>query len=174
VKESSVGGFVFGTILVSVATMMHWHVFWRASSVPFVSRRVPRSLLVTAGAVLWAILVFGRFNGHGGDGAVAAVVESIGMSWLAALFLAFVSFFIVDIVTGFGYLFPRQVPLLRGCALFAGGVLTAVAIFQGTRPPVVDDYEIRLPGRSRGRCGPWSPRDSPRSPPSASRSSGSL
>jgi hypothetical protein len=65
---------------------------------------------------------------------------------MAALFLLFACLFAVDVATGFGFLFRRTAPVLRGWALIAGSALSAVALVQGLRPPVVIDYEVRLAG----------------------------
>ena len=47
---------MFGTILISVCTVMHIYVFWRAASVPFVDRHVPKMILIGAGLILWGIV----------------------------------------------------------------------------------------------------------------------
>src|SRR5512143_1412332 len=127
---------------------MHLYVFARAASVPVVTRHVPRKLLVAAGVLLWTGFLVARFPGHGGTGAAAATLESFGMTWMGALFLTSVCLLATDIVTGFGHLLPRLAPSLRGWALLAGGVLSAVALVQGLRPPVVEDCDVRLPGLS--------------------------
>ncbi len=137
---------MFGTVLLAVVTLLHLYVFARAATVPAVARRVPGRALFAAAGILWAGFVAARFTGHGATGAAAAALESFGMNWLGALFLASVCLLAVDLVTGFGYLFRGRVPALRGVALLAGGVLTAVALVQGMRPPVVEDGEVRLPG----------------------------
>jgi drug/metabolite transporter (DMT)-like permease len=54
----------------------------------------------------------------------------------------------VDVITVFGFFLPRLAPSLRGWALLAGGVLAAIALAQGLRPPVVQNYEVRLAGLS--------------------------
>jgi len=123
---------------------MHIYVFWRAASVPLVDRHVSRKLLLRAGIVLWAILVFGRFYGHGNTGLLALTLELLGMSWMGMLFLTAFCLLAVDFVSVFGILLPRQAPLLRGCALAAGTILSAIALVQGMRPPVVETYEVRL------------------------------
>ena len=53
--------------------------------------------------------------------------------------------FSIDLVTLFGLLMPRLSPSLRGWALLAGGAFSAIALFQGLRPPVVEKYEVNLP-----------------------------
>jgi predicted MPP superfamily phosphohydrolase len=95
--------------------------------------------------LFWAVFFFGRFFGHGGTGALAKTLELFSMDWMAVMFLTTVSLLAIDLVTGFGLLLPRLLPSLRGFALIAGGVLSLVALVQGLRPPVVQEYEVRLP-----------------------------
>ncbi len=137
---------MFGFVLISAITLMHIYVFWRAASVPVLRRYVSRKLLIGAGLVLWATFFLGRVYGHHGIGPLAKALELLGMNWMAALFLLFVSLVAMDLVTGFGFLMPRQAPSLRGIALIAGLVLSLIALFQGLRPPVMQDYEVYLPG----------------------------
>jgi hypothetical protein len=125
---------------------MHIYVFWRAASVPFVDRHVSRKILIGAGVILWAIFFFGRVIGHGGTGVLAGTLEFLGMTWMAVLFLAFISLLAIDLATLFGFLMPRLSPSLRGWALLIGLVLSLIALFQGLRPPVVEKYEVSLPG----------------------------
>ena len=137
---------MFGTILISACTLMHLYVFWRAASVPFVDRHVRRKILIGAGVILWAVFFFGRVIGHGGTGVPAGTLEFLGMNWMAVLFLIFVSLLAIDLVTLFGLLVPRLSPSLRGWAVLLGLGLSAIALFQGLRPPVVEKYEVSLPG----------------------------
>ena len=144
---------MFGSILILAATLMHGYVFWRAGSVPFVKRRLPGRYLAGAGVLLWTVVFVARLHGHRGSGIAAIALESIGMTWLGALFLIFVSLLAMDLFTGFGILLPRHAPSLRGWALAAGGLLSAAALVQGLRPPVVEEYEVRLPGLSQSMDG---------------------
>lgn len=137
---------MFGIVLTVSVTLMHLYVFWRASSVPFLKRHVPRKLLIGAGIALWAVFYFGRVYGHGGTGTLAITLEFFGMNWMAVLFLTSVSLLAMDLVTGFGFLLPRLAPSLRGLALAAGGMLSVIALVQGLRPPVVQNYEVSLSG----------------------------
>jgi predicted MPP superfamily phosphohydrolase len=139
---------MFGTILISVCTLMHIYVFCRIASVPFVNRLVPLNLLILTGVLLWAIFFIGRLFHHGGTGALAATNELFGMLWMGTLFLLFLPLLTMDIITVFGFLVPRLAPSLRGWALIVGGVLSVIALVQGLRPPVVQNYEVHLPGLS--------------------------
>lgn len=137
---------MFGFVLTFAVTLMHIYVFWRAASVPFLKKRLPLKFLIGTGIILWAIFYLGRVLGHGGSGAFATTLEFLGMTWMATIFLLFVSLLAMDIFTGFGFLLPRLAPSLRGWALIFGGALSLIALFQGLRPPVIKNYEVRLPG----------------------------
>jgi predicted MPP superfamily phosphohydrolase len=132
---------------------MHIYVFWRAASVPFIKRAVSRKILIVTGVLLWAIFFFGRLIGHGGTGALAGALELLGMSWMAVLFLTFISLLFIDLVTCFGFLMPRLSPSLRGWALLVGMVLSGIALIQGLRPPVVEKYEVSLSGLPKAMDG---------------------
>jgi len=125
---------------------MHIYVFWRAASVPFVERHVPKMILIGTGLILWAIFFFGRVIGHGGTGILAGALEFLGMNWMGVLFLTFISLLAIDLITLFGFILPRLSPALRGWALLVGIGLSVIALFQGLRPPVVQKYEVSLSG----------------------------
>jgi uncharacterized protein len=127
---------VFGIILLSVVTLMHVYVFWRADSVPFLKHNISRKLLIGAGIGLWSVFSLSRYLGHGGTGPLSMTLEFFGMNWMAVVFLLTVSLLAVDLITIGGFLLPRLTPSLRGFALVAGGVLSVVALVQGMRPPV--------------------------------------
>jgi uncharacterized protein len=138
---------------MSVVTVMHVYVFWRAGSVPFFKRHVPRKVLMGVGICLWAVFILGRFLGHDATGIFARSLELVGMNWMAAIFLMAVSFLGVDLITAFGFLLPRFVFYLRGVGLAAGGLLSVVALIQGLRPPVIQNYDVQLSGLPRALDG---------------------
>jgi len=137
---------VFGVILIFAVTLMQGYVFWRAASVPFVRHRISRKHLFGLGIILWATFLLGRVIGSEDAGYMAVMLEFLGMTWMAILFLMSVALFAVDAVTGFGYFLTRFVPDLRGLALVAGVVLSVVALIQGMRAPVVQNYDVYLAG----------------------------
>jgi predicted MPP superfamily phosphohydrolase len=135
---------MFGTILTSVITLMHIYVFWRAASVPFLKSHAPQKILFGVGIILWLGFYLGRVFGHGGTGTLAMILELIGMNWMAMLFLIFVCLLTMDFITGFGFLLPRLAPSLRGLAIVTGIMLSVIALIQGLRPPVVENYDVYL------------------------------
>ena len=140
---------MFGSILISICTLMHIYVFWRVAALPLVNRHVPLNLLIGTGVLLWAIFFMGRLFGHSGTGALAATTEFFGMLWMGVLFLLFIPLLTADIITLFGFLLPRAAPAIRTGAFAAGTVLSIIALVQGLRPPVVQSYEVQLPDLPR-------------------------
>jgi hypothetical protein len=136
---------MFGTILISICTLMHTYVSWRAYSIPFVKQHVPMKIFIPLSLFLWAVFILGRVYGHRETGTLTWILELLGMNWMAVLFLTFLPLLLVDLVTLFGFLMPRLAASLKGWALIAGLALSAMALFQGLRPPVVRNYEVRLP-----------------------------
>jgi predicted MPP superfamily phosphohydrolase len=138
--------FIFGFVLTAVGTLLHAYVFWRASSVPFLRRRLRARTIAVIGLVLWALFVTGRTVGHGAAGTAGSLFELLAMTWMGALFLVAVCLAATEIVTGFGFLFRRYAPMLRGWALIVGGAMAAIAVVQALRPPTVESYEVNVAG----------------------------
>jgi predicted MPP superfamily phosphohydrolase len=137
---------MFMTFFFSAWTGMHLYVFWRVGSIPLIARHVSRKVLVGAAAILWAGYWLEQFLDSRGLESLAQPAEMFVMNWLGILFLIFVALLVVDLVTFFGLVLRRHVAKLRGLGLLVGIVLAATALVQGLRPPVVNDYEVRLPG----------------------------
>jgi uncharacterized protein len=135
---------MFGSFLILICSLIHVYVFWRISDLPFIKRHITPKYLLLAGLILWAILFSGLFFGHNRTGVFASALELIAMTWMAVLFLFFISFFAADILTGFGFFFPKHKASIRGCALIAGALLSLAAFIQGYRTPVIEDYEVTL------------------------------
>lgn len=138
---------MFLTIAIAIWTALNLYVFWRAASVPLIARYVPRGWFIFALVFLWASFLLGIVLEHVlGFSTLGRPFELIGTNWLGILFLLFFCLSVVDILTGFGFFFPRWTPSLRGFALIAAGLLIMIAFVQGTRPPVVRNYEVSLAG----------------------------
>ncbi len=135
---------LFAIILITVCTLGHVYVFRRIAGVSVVRRRFSRFRLILAGVLVWIGFVLGVTLGHDSTGWQATLLETVSMSWLGILFLLFVCFFAVDLVTGFGRWGGRLVPWLRSGALAMGCLLAMIAFVQGWRAPVITDYRIRM------------------------------
>ncbi len=136
---------MFGTALIVAYSIMLLYVSWRAASVPVLERRVSRKCFVGAGFVLWVVFYLARTWAHHGTGPLAQSLEFVGMTCLGVMLLCSIALLTVDLGTGFGRLLPSWAPTLRGWALFAGGLLSSLALFQGLRAPAVVSYEVVLP-----------------------------
>lgn len=136
---------MFGIILILVSTIIHAYVFWRISSMPMVMHFLSGRQLSGIGIGLWLLLCLSRFYGHDHTGKIAYLLELAGMNWLGILFLIFFTLIFADILTGFGFLFPKTIFKIREAALIAGIILSLIAIVQGTRLPVIEKYEVIIP-----------------------------
>ena len=137
---------MFFTIFFTVWTVLHLYVFWRIASVPLVASHVSGKVILLIGVVLWTAFPLSHYLDYKGYRTIGRYLEFLGDNWLGILFLVFICLLAVDIVTGFGFFFPRLAPTIRGWALVAGLVLSGVAFVQCLRPPVVDNFEVTMPG----------------------------
>jgi predicted MPP superfamily phosphohydrolase len=136
---------VFLTIALLIWTAMHMYVFWRAKSVPVISRHVPRYVLVVLACFLWASYILAHILDHFRVRLVAQILETIGAEWFGIIFLLLVVLLLVDVPTLFGWVWPRYAPVFRGWAIVAAVLLSLVAFVQGHRAPVIEKYEVSLP-----------------------------
>lgn len=137
---------MFGTVLISIGTILHIYVFWRVSAVPFVKRLLRPYTLIFIGLLLWVLFFSARYFGHSREGFFWAALELLGMNWMAVLFLIFILLLAADLLTCFGFLFSGRAPAVRGWALLAGIGLSLIACVQGLRPPVVEEYDAAIRG----------------------------
>ena len=140
---------MFGSFLTIAVALMHIYVFWRAGSVPIVKRHMSRKGIVLVGVALWTVFLLGRLMGHDGTGAMAAMLEMLGMTWLGVVLLTTAALLFIDLITAFGLVLGRIAPSLRGVAIVVGCVLSIIALIQGHRPPLVHHYEVSLSGLPR-------------------------
>lgn len=144
---------MFFVLILAFWTAMHLYAFWRLASVPLIARHVPHWALAVMAVFLWSCYLGSRFAERFGAPALAQVLEVVGANWIGILFLTVVYLLVVDVVTGFGYLAPRLAPSIRGWALMTAGILSIVALVQGSRAPVVRSYEVEIRGLPPERDG---------------------
>lgn len=134
---------MFFVAILLIWGLVHLYLYRRAASIPLIAR-VPwwaRAMVV----VLLAVSYFAtRILAAVGFRRVALVLEYFTANWIGIAFLLFAAMLALDVLTGFGALWPAQAPRLRAVALGAGLALSAVALVQGMRTPVVRPYEVRL------------------------------
>jgi len=136
---------VFGLILTLAYVVLLGYTVWRASSIPFLTRHLPKRHFWTIGSVLLSLFLVGRFLGHGSSWALASALDVLGLVLLAKAFLVASLLLVVDVVTLCGFFFRKWVPAMRGAALALGLTLSGIALVQGLRPPEVTSYEVTLP-----------------------------
>ncbi|HJV59615.1 MAG TPA: metallophosphoesterase [Albitalea sp.] len=136
---------MFTVIVVVAVTLMQSYVFWRAASVPIVRMHVPLKVLVGLGGLIWTVCLLGALPESEVTGPLATALEFSSMTWLGVLFLMTVALLAVEAATGFGLLYPKMAPRLRGAALAVGWTLAILALVQGLRAPVVQSHEVYSP-----------------------------
>lgn len=135
---------MFGIILISVVALMQLYVLWRIWSLPSIRRRISGRRFIALGLLLWGLFLIGRIYGHHSQGPMALWSELFAMNWLGTLLLMTSSFLAADALTLFGLLLRRHVPMLRSLSFGIGIILTAAALTQGMRPPLIQNYQVRV------------------------------
>ncbi|WP_028313664.1 metallophosphoesterase [Desulfatibacillum aliphaticivorans] len=137
---------MFFVKLLTIWTAFHFYVFWRISSIPFVSKRIPRQYVYCLMFVAWGAFLGGHALDRLGVGKWAYPLEFFGAEWMGVMLLLWLCFGVVDVLTGFGLWLKRFVPGLRTAAFICASILSAAAMFQGMRPPVISEHEVVMPG----------------------------
>ncbi|HVV69990.1 MAG TPA: metallophosphoesterase [Verrucomicrobiae bacterium] len=143
----------FLTVVLGIWAAMHSYVFWRLSSVPWISAHVPAWLIGLVGGVLWSSYILARILDARGLQASVWPLEYVAANWIGFLFLLFWSLAAVDIVTLGGWAFPREAPMIRGWAAVVALLLAVIALIQASRPPVLREHEVALKGLPPERDG---------------------
>jgi predicted MPP superfamily phosphohydrolase len=142
---------MFLFIVLTLWALMHAYVFWRVASIPWVERHVSRWTLISVAVALWLSYVLARWTTK--HWPATWPLEFFAANWMGVLFLLLAALVVVDVVTLGGWVFAKLAPIWRGWAAIVAGILSVVALVQGLRPPVVTDYEVRLPGLPKERDG---------------------
>ena len=124
---------LFLSIVLSVWGLMHLYVFWRLASITWVAAHLSRQALVAIALALWASYPAARILDSWELETAARPLEFVGATWIGVLFLLVAALLVADVVTLGGRLLPRQAPAIRGWALIAAAVLSAVGLVQGLR-----------------------------------------
>ncbi len=145
---------VFLSVVLSVWTLMHVYVFWRLSSVPWIGGACSRPMLILMAAILWCCYPMARWMSARGWSGMSFALEVVGANWMGVIFLLLTALVAADLVTLGGWCCRVWVPAVRGGAVIIGLMLSALALVQGFRPPVVTDHEVvlkDLPKEMEGR-----------------------
>ena len=144
---------MFLIVFLSLWTLIHVYAIWRVSGLPLIAAHVPRWLLISGAAFLWAAYPLARILDRQGVKFLPHPLEYLGADWMGVMFLLVTALLVADVVTGFGLLLPRVAPTIRTCAVGLAAALSLIAIVQGVRDPVVTDYEVTIPNLPPERDG---------------------
>jgi uncharacterized protein len=144
---------IFIALVLTVWALMHWYVFWRLGTIPWVAAHSSIRGLVLAAVGLGLSYPLARILNAWNLEAVGRPLEFAAAVWIGVLFLVLAALLAVDLVTAGGLLFTPVAPHLRSGAVLVAGILSLVGIAQGLRAPVVRDYEVRVAGLPPERDG---------------------
>jgi uncharacterized protein len=144
---------IFFFVIIGIWSLLNAYVGWRLGSVPWIAAHIGPRLLATAIALLWLGYPAARLLSARGFHAIAQPLEFVGAIWIGVLFLLFAALVATEVLTLGGWLLPQLSPYLRGWAALAAVALACIALVQGLRPPVVRDFEVRMPGLPAERDG---------------------
>ena len=134
---------MFLVVVLLVWSLMHVFVLTRLWSLPLFAAPGARRWLIAATVGLWAAFPVAQILARSFD-RVALPLEVFASVWLGVIFLLFAALVATDVVTGFGWLWPRATPLARSVAAVVALVFAAAAIVQGVRAPAVLSYDVTV------------------------------
>jgi predicted MPP superfamily phosphohydrolase len=144
---------VFLTVVLSIWTLMNAYVLWRVGSLPWVAAHVPHRLILISGLLLWLSYPVARYFESRHWDSIGLPLEWVGSTWMGVLFLLVSLLLVADVITMGGWIFRDAAPWIRAGCVSGGLSLGLFAIWQGSRPPVIREYEVHLAGLPRDREG---------------------
>jgi predicted MPP superfamily phosphohydrolase len=137
---------MFSIVLNIIGTLFHFYVaqriwrIWRSGLLP--SRLRPGAWWLGV-VLLWLVYLAGVHIGHASAG-WRWVLGQFSLNWLGILFVMSLCLLAADIATGFGLWWRGRAAQVRGLAAIAGVALSAFAVYQSVRAPVVVAYEVAM------------------------------
>lgn len=136
----------FFVVALSVWTLMNAYVFWHLSGLPwFASGRVRRRWVWLAALPLLFAYFGARMAYSRGWEGLGLGLEVVGSSWIGCVLLFLSCFLVLDLLTLFGLLFRAWRARLRLVSASAAILMSVIALIQGSRDPVVEQYEVSVP-----------------------------
>lgn len=135
----------------SLYAVGHAYVIWRLVRLPWIREHRLAPWLLVAMIIMGAGYPLARF--FAGTPSVARAFEIIGADWMGVFFYLLLCFLAVDVLTLGGWLARGYAHQTRYFAAFAALGLSAWALIQGHRDPVVTRYEVTIPGLPKARDG---------------------
>ncbi len=167
---------MFHVFFSGVGLLFYLYIFWRMAATPWFRGRASRIILGAVLLFLWASYPLARTLGARHLHLMEAPMEFVGAMWIGVMLLLLCALLASEFVTvsavALGWMLRRwgtdkskrrlaflaapnakPGPWIRMGAVVAAGALSFLALVQGMRPPVVVDYEVRLPGLAREHNG---------------------
>jgi len=142
---------VFVTVTLSIWAVIHFYVFWRLATVPWIAAHSTRRFLVLIAVILWGSFPLSRIlSAHG---LTCRPIEFAAANWIGVLFLLFSMFLIVDVLTLGGKILTAHIATIRTTATVASFGMAIIALIQGLREPSITTYDVHLKGLPRERDG---------------------
>lgn len=136
---------LFLSIVLGIWTGFHVWAWSRFSAFPAFTA-IPRPSRLALFGLLWLSYPLGRVLLHNGLKLPGEALERAGALWMGTLFILCSWLLAADLLTGFGFLFPRAVLTARKAGVLIGLVLSLFATVQALRGPRVVRYETRIAG----------------------------
>lgn len=142
---------VFITVALSFWAIIHFYVFWRLATVPWIAAHTTRRLLISIAVILWGSYPLSHFlSAHGLS---CRPFEFAAANWIGVLFLLFATYVIVDVLTLGGRVFTAHTSVIRTTATVVPLGMAIIALIQGLREPAMATYDLRLKGLPKERDG---------------------
>jgi predicted MPP superfamily phosphohydrolase len=134
---------MFSVVLNIVGTLFHFYVAHRLYRIEGIRARVPARGWWLGALLVWLAYLAGV---HMGDDATdwRWWPEQFALNWLGIMLIMTLCLLVADFSTGFGLWWRARAPRLLGIAAIAGVLLSAFAVWQGVRAPVVVEYEVAM------------------------------
>lgn len=143
---------MFSIVLNIIGTLLHLYVAARLYSIDAVRSRIPARAWVVGALVVWLVYFAGV---RIGDEALdwRWWPGQFALTWLGILVVMALPLLAADLLTGFGFWWRGHVRKLRAVAAVAGLLLSAFAMYQGVRAPVIVEHEVVMQGLPRALDG---------------------
>ena len=137
---------MFSIVLNIIGTLFHFYVaqrIWRTWRTGLIHARLRPQAWWLGVVLLWLVYLAGVHIGNATSG-WRWVLGQFSLNWLGILFVMSLCLLAADIATGFGLWWRARAARVRGAAAIAGVALSAFAIYQSVRAPVVVAYEVAM------------------------------
>lgn len=140
---------LFLAIVLTIWGTLHAYIFWRLSTLPWITHVVPPLALGVIAAFLWLSYVTARVLDAKGCQRFVWPLEILAANWTGVAFLLFWCLLVADLVTLGGSMFASTTVTIRSGAVALAAFLCLIGFIQGLRAPTLTSYEVPLRGLPR-------------------------